>query len=73
MLVDHSDSDDDSSDAELSDEDETTHNVSANKNPWMSSSKLLLLSLSETVAYHVTSWYRIRMCHISLLTRIFLL
>ena len=45
MLVDHSDSDDDSSDAELSDEDETTHNVSANKNPWMSSSKLLVLSL----------------------------
>ena len=50
MLVDHSDSDDDSSDAEeLSDEEETTHNMSANKNPWMSSSKLLLLSLSEIV------------------------
>ena len=44
------DDDDDSSDAEeLSDEEETTHNMSANKNPWMSSSKLLLLSLSEIV------------------------
>ena len=56
MLVDHSD-DDDSSDAEeLSDEEETTHNVTTNKNPWMSSSKLLVLSLSETVSYHVTPW-----------------
>ena len=46
MLVDHSD---DSSD-ESSDEEETTHNVTTNKNPWMSSSKLLLLSLPEIVS-----------------------
>ena len=49
MLVDHSDSDDSSDAEELSDEEETGHNVSANKNPWMSSSKLLMLSLSEIV------------------------
>ena len=48
---------DDSSDAEeSSDEEETTHNVTTNKNPWMSSSKLLVLSLPDNVSYHVTSW-----------------
>ena len=52
-MLDHSDSDAE----ESSDEEETTHNVTTNKNPWMSSSKLLVLSLPEIVSYHLTSWY----------------
>ena len=60
MLVDHSDSDD-SSDAELSDEEETIDNVTTNKNPWMSSSKLLVLSLPETVSCNI-----LVQCHLSL-------
>ena len=61
MLVDHSD-DDDSSDAEEpSDEEETTHSVTTNKNPWMSSSKLLVLSLPEIVSCNI-----LVQCHLSL-------
>ena len=64
-------SDDSSDDEESSDEEKTIHNVTTHNNPWKSSSKLLVLSLSEIVSYHLTSWYRIRMCHIRLLTYIF--